>query len=225
MSKTKSNSNGEGIIYYIESKKLWTGQYTVGIKDDGKLQRKTVYGKTQKAVKEKINAIIVELHSGTLTQDDDIALAEVIQKNLQTKIDLNLVGASAAARNASTLAKISEHSISRIPIRKTRDSDLQEYFKTITDYSDSVISKIYTLINGAFQKAVREKIISFNPLDNNLYLQKPRSRKQTRKVIALLPNSSVSSWKRYTTIKLIITRKCFCRCSQVCAWAKSTPSE
>lgn len=185
MSKTKSKSNGEGTIYYIESKKLWAGQYTVGIKADGKLQRKTVYGKTQKAVKEKINAIIAELHSGTLTQNDDITLAEVIQKNLQTKIDLNLVGASAAARNASTLAKITKHAISQIPIRKIRDSDLQEYFKTITDYSDSVISKIYTLINGAFQRAVREKIISFNPLDNNPYLQKPRSKKQTRKVTAL----------------------------------------
>lgn len=185
MSKTKSKSNGEGTIYYIESKKLWAGQYTVGIKTDGKLQRKTVYGKTQKAVKEKINTIIAELHSGTLTQNDDITLAEVIQKNLQTKIDLNLVGTAAAARNASTLAKITKHAISRIPIRKIRDSDLQEYFKTITDYSDSVISKIYTLINGAFQRAVREKVISFNPLDNNPYLQKPRSKKQTRKVTAL----------------------------------------
>lgn len=185
MSKTKSKSNGEGTIYYIESKKLWAGQYTVGIKADGKLQRKTVYGKTQKAVKEKINAIIAELHSGTLTQNDDVTLAEVIQKNLQTKIDLNLVGAAAASRNADTLAKISKHAISRIPIRKIRDLDLQEYFKTITDYSDSTISKIYTLINGAFQRAVREKVISFNPLENNPYLQKPRSKKQTRKVTAL----------------------------------------
>lgn len=185
MSKTKSKSNGEGTIYYIENKKLWAGQYTVGIKADGKLQRKTVYGKTQKAVKEKIYAIIAELHSGTLTQNDNVTLAEVIEKNLQTKIGLNLVGAAAALRNADTLAKISKHAISQIPIRKIRNSDLQEYFKTITDYSDSTISKIYTLINGAFQRAVREKIISFNPLENNPYLQKPRSKKQTRKVKAL----------------------------------------
>ncbi len=184
MAKTKSKSNGEGTIYYVASKKLWAGQYTTGVTADGKLRRKTVYGKTQKAVKEKINTIIAELHSGTLAQSDNITLEEMIRKNLQAKIDLNLVGAASAARNECTLNKISQHSIGRIPIRKIRESDLQEYFKSITECSDSVISKVYTLINRAFQRAVKEHIISYNPLDNNPYLQKPKSRKQTKKVTA-----------------------------------------
>ena len=185
MAKTKSKSNGEGTVYYVASKKLWAGQYTVGIAADGKLRRKTVYGKTQKAVKEKINTIIAELHSGSLTQISDITLEEMIQKNLQAKIDLNLVGEASAVRNEWTLNKISQHSIGRIPIRKIRESDLQEYFKSMTEYSDSVISKVYTLINRALQRAVKEHIISYNPLENNPYLQKPKSRKQTKKVSAL----------------------------------------
>lgn len=184
MAKTKSKSNGEGTIYYVASKKLWAGQYTTGITVDGKLRRKTVYGKTQKAVKEKINTIIAELHSGTLAQSNNITLEEMIRKNLQAKIDLNLVGAASAARNECTLNKISQHSIGRIPIRKIRESDLQEYFKSITECSDSVISKVYTLINRALQRAAKEHIISYNPLDNNPYLQKPKSRKQTKKVTA-----------------------------------------
>ena len=185
MAKTKSKSNGEGTIYYVASKKLWAGQYTTGVTADGKLRRKTVYGKTQKAVKEKINTIIAELHSGTLTQSDNITLEEMIAKNLQAKIDLNLVGESSAMRNQCTLNKISDHSISRLPIRKIRESDLQEYFSTLTESSNSVISKVYTLINRAFQRAVKEHIISYNPLDNNPYLQKPKSKKQTKKVSAL----------------------------------------
>lgn len=185
MAKTKSKSNGEGTIYYVASKKLWAGQYTVGVTLDGKLQRKTVYGKTQKAVKEKINTIIAELHTGSLTQINDITLEEMIRKNLQAKIDLNLVGEASAVRNEWTLCKISQHPIGRLPIRKIKESDLQEYFKSITECSDSVISKVYTLINRAFQRAVKEKIVSYNPLENNPYLQKPKSRKQTKKVRAL----------------------------------------
>lgn len=185
MGKTKSKSNGEGTIYYIPSKKLWAGQYTTGVTVDGKIQRKTVYGKTQKAVKEKINTIIAEIHSGTLTRNDNITLEEMIAKNLQAKIDLNHVGKASAARNACTLNKISEHPISRLPIRKIRESDLQEYFRTLTVMSNSYISKVYTLINRALQRAVKDNIIPSNPLDDNPYLQRPKSQKQTRKVSAL----------------------------------------
>lgn len=184
MGKTKSKSNGEGTIYYVASKKLWAGQYTTGVSADGKLQRKTVYGKTRKAVKEKIDTIIAELHSGSLIQNSDITLEEIIQNNLQVKIDLNLVGEASAVRNEWTLSKISQYPIGRMPIRKIRESDLQEYFKTLTSLSDSTIGKVYALINRAFQRACQEHIISYNPLDNNLYLQKPKSKKQTKKVTA-----------------------------------------
>lgn len=196
MGKTKSKSNGEGTIYYVKSKKLWAGQYTVGTTLDGKLQRKTVYGKTQKAVKEKINTIIAELHSGTLTQPDNITLEETIQKNLQTKIDLNLVGASSATRNASTLKKICENPISQVPIRKITEKNLQEYLKTLTVLSDSTISKIYTLINRAFQRAVKEKIINANPLDDNIFLQRPKSQKQKRKVSAF----TIEQQRKFITV-------------------------
>ena len=126
MAKTKSKSNGEGTIYFIPSKKLWAGQYTTGVTVDGKLRRKTVYGKTQKAVKEKINTIIAELHGGTLAQSDNITLEEMIAKNLQAKIDLNLVGEASAVRNEWTLNKVAQHPIGRLPICKIKESDLQE---------------------------------------------------------------------------------------------------
>ena len=38
-------TNGEGSIYYSESKKLYEGKVTIGIEPNGKLIRKSVYGK------------------------------------------------------------------------------------------------------------------------------------------------------------------------------------
>ena len=55
MAKTKSRGNGDGTIYFLENKKLWAAQYTMGRNAEGKLVRKTVYGKTRKKVKEKLD--------------------------------------------------------------------------------------------------------------------------------------------------------------------------
>ena len=40
--------NGEGTIYFSEKLNKWVGQFTAGRKDNGKLNRKSVYGKTRK---------------------------------------------------------------------------------------------------------------------------------------------------------------------------------
>lgn len=185
MAKTKSKSNGEGTIYYVASKKLWAGQYTVGVTADGKLRRKTVYGKTQRAVKEKINAIIAEMHTGTFSKNDDITLDEMIVKNLQTKIDLNLVGEASIVRNEWTRSIITHHPISQLSIRKIREADIQDFFSSLTSYSDSTIGKVYTLVNRAFGRACQEHIISYNPLDGNPFLTRPKSKKINRKITAL----------------------------------------
>lgn len=42
------NTYGNGSIYYSEPKGKWVGQIKVGIKVDGKVNRRTVYGKTKK---------------------------------------------------------------------------------------------------------------------------------------------------------------------------------
>ena len=46
--------NGEGTIYYSEKLNKWVGQFTDGIKIDGKINRKSVYGNTRKEVKDKL---------------------------------------------------------------------------------------------------------------------------------------------------------------------------
>ena len=46
--------NGEGTIYFSEKLNKWVGQFTAGRKDDGRLNRKSVYGNTRKEVKEKM---------------------------------------------------------------------------------------------------------------------------------------------------------------------------
>ena len=50
-------ANGEGTIRQRKSG-LWEGLYTVGKDENGKLIRRSIYGKTQAEVRKKLNAIV-----------------------------------------------------------------------------------------------------------------------------------------------------------------------
>jgi integrase len=56
--------NGEGNITYIQSRQVWMGRIMVGYKPDGKINRKTVYGKTKKEVSEKLREIGTQITIG-----------------------------------------------------------------------------------------------------------------------------------------------------------------
>ena len=69
--KTKGTKNkriklphGDGSIYYIESRNRYAGQVTLMI--DGDKLRKTVYGKTEKEVKDKIRELHIQAQAGNL---------------------------------------------------------------------------------------------------------------------------------------------------------------
>lgn len=49
--RTKARGNGEGSVFYNEKLGKWMAQYTAGRKDDGSLNRKSIYGKTQAEVR------------------------------------------------------------------------------------------------------------------------------------------------------------------------------
>ena len=56
---------GDGTIFYSNSQKKWMGQINIGRDENGKIKRKTVYGKTAEEVKEKLNQIKYSIYSGT----------------------------------------------------------------------------------------------------------------------------------------------------------------
>lgn len=180
MAKKKSRGNGEGTIYYNEKRERWVAQYTAGIQPNGKLLRKTVYGKTRREVKQKLDDLV---SNGTL-DPNDITLAEMIARNNKTKQELNLVRSSTAARDESTLKAIQKYAIADRPIMSISDDEIYLFLKEITGYSNSIISKIYIALKNAFTQAAREKIITMNPLFDNPRLRKPKSTLKNEKVMA-----------------------------------------
>src|SRR3954467_8037311 len=64
--KAKKRADGEGSIRWSEAKKLWIGRVMVGRRLDGKPDVREVTAKTQKACREKLDALKGQATSGTL---------------------------------------------------------------------------------------------------------------------------------------------------------------
>jgi hypothetical protein len=67
-------------------------------------------------------------------------------------------------------------------IHKIKEDDVKDFLVYITKYSNSVIEKIYGLINNTFKRAVRKNIIKYNFLDDKMEFCKPISSKKDKNV-------------------------------------------
>ena len=68
-------ANGEGTIRQRKNG-LWEGQYVAGKNENGKKIRRSVYGRTQKEVVQKLNAITNDLNKGIYIEPDCITVAQ-----------------------------------------------------------------------------------------------------------------------------------------------------
>ena len=173
---------GEGTIFKNEKKNIWVGQYYDGFKEDGKPIRKTVYGKTKAEVSEKINDIMYKKRNNLYLEKSNITLIVIIEKNRQEKYEANIIGDGQYARLKSTEKKIKENNIANMPIQDIKSSDIQEFLNSNSNLSESYIRKIYELLNGAFKKAIKKRIILSNPLEDVI---KPKSKQETKEIRAL----------------------------------------
>lgn len=180
----KKRANGEGTIYKNETKNLWCGQLSVRDPQTGKLKRKVVYGKTQKIVKEKLQKLKEQQGVGINLIDKPESITEICQKAIEYQHEINELSDVSYSRKKETLKIIEKYYFSTIPINKVTVADLTDFFRSITSYSNSVISKIYTLLNLAFKQAVFRGYIVSNLLDNKQQLKKPTSVKLNKKISA-----------------------------------------
>lgn len=184
MKKTKSRGNGEGSIYYREKTKLWAFQYPVGVDSNGKIKRKTVYGKTRKEVIEKSKKMIIYYDSNPFVDKSEMKLRDITLPMIEDEYKLNKLSSISYLRKKNTFNIIESHYIADIPLQKIKTDDIKNFFEYITKYSNSVISKIYGLLNITLKLAVKRKIINYNFLDDTIELSKPKSNKLTKKISA-----------------------------------------
>lgn len=176
--------NGEGTIYFSENLNKWIGQFTVGRKIDGRINRKSVYGRTRKEVKEKMTKALADIQSKTYIEKNNITLIQLAKEIIEDKKDSNEISSNTYKRSTYTLKYIENGDIANMPIQKIKAKDIKDYLKTITIYANSTIEKIYQLLGQTFRRAIERDYIIKNPM---LFeeVKKPKSDKLDREVISL----------------------------------------
>ena len=197
---------GDGSIYFVEKRNRYAGQIQLLI--DGERVRKTVYGKTEREVRNKLKELQIQALAGNLQIDKKPKIPTIFQyaeKMMDEQLALNEIRQSSYDRKMETLKMLSD--ISYKQLDEVSEDDLIAFFKTQLDYSQSCINKMYQLLGAVFIKAVNRKIIEDNPLRE---IKRPKSNKKTipvraltveeqKKLLNVLKNEDV----RYSDIMLL----------------------
>ena len=174
----KRNYNGEGSVYYHPKLQRWVGQFT----DPFTHKRKALYDKDEKALRKKLRQAINDAEKGKFVEKSKDTIPEIAERIIERKHQANITGSSAYLRSLGTLAIIKKSELADIPIQNVTKDDLQDFFFTLKDYSNSYISKIYQIVKISFEEAIKDELIVKNPM---IYVIKPKSNKQDKKVEAL----------------------------------------
>jgi integrase len=174
----KRNYNGEGTIYYSEKLNRYVAQFT----DPFTKKRKTLYDKDEKTLKKKLRDAIKDAENGKYVEKSKDTIPQIAEKIIERKHEANITNTSSYLRALGTLNIINKSEIAKTPIQNVTKDDLQEFFYTLKDYSNSYIAKIYQIVKLAFDEAIKDELIIKNPM---IHIIKPRSNKQDKKVEAL----------------------------------------
>lgn len=185
MSRKRTRGNGEGTIYFKESKKLWVMQYTLGRTQEGNFKRKTLYGKTRKEVKEKYEKLITDINTNNFVDKSNIIFKDLCMEIIEYGYKMNKLSDCSYIRKKETYKMICNHYMADLEIQKITEYDIKDFFSYIIKYSNGTIGKIYGLVNSTFKKAVRKNIISYNYLDDKEEFFMPKSNKQDKKIRSL----------------------------------------
>ncbi len=177
--------NGEGSIFYRDKLKKWVGQVTLGINSEGKQVRKTFYGDTRKEIKDKMDLLQREMQSGK-NIGNTLSIVDIAEEIRELKYNTNSIKRASYIRLGESIDIIRRIlPYASIPIQNVTRSIINSQSQILTSYSQSVITKVWQQLQGAFNEARIRNIVDKNPFELKGYLMKPKSDKPTKKIDAL----------------------------------------
>ena len=163
-------ANGEGTVSKRKNG-LWEGKFTVGRDANGKLIRKTIYGKTQKEVAQKITALTNDVNFGTYISPEKTTVGEwfdiwsneylggvkeTTKTSYRYHIDFNI---------KPYLGHIQLQKLTAPMIQKLYRNRMEKAPDGGKTLSPKSIKNLHGVIHKALDKAVQCRYIKYNPAD------------------------------------------------------------
>lgn len=178
----KGNAYGKGSIYKDEKRGVWVGRIATGKDENGKIKRKTVYGKTKTEVKQKLKQIEVDIYTGSFLDNSEITVKQLAEQMNKDKLNLGKIKEGTYFRLEETLKRLAP--IYHTPLQDCTVTQIKGFLLQETQYSQSVIDKEYAMLKAVFSEAVERAIIleKENPMRK---IERPHTKQQKIKVRGL----------------------------------------
>jgi integrase len=175
--KARKRADGEGSIRWSETKKLWIARLMVGTRLDGKPDIREVTARSQKACREKLEALKAQAANGTLASADVAAMtvSAFLDKWLST-VKPNLRGSThqryerfvihhfKPALGSKRLARLTHHDIEDFLTAKRFESKKRGRGKSETVLAPRTIRHLYVVLNTALSWGLRKGYLTVNPM-------------------------------------------------------------
>lgn len=164
--------NGEGSIYFDNTKNRWKGLIAVGYYDNGRIRRKSVFGKSKTEVKQKIKQIELAIATGDYIDESTVTIYQLAMQMQNDKLNYNEIKPATYYRNLETLKRLTP--IYSTPLQKATETQIKDFLIKQQDYSDSTIKKVYQMLKAVFKEAKKRNIIKKDIMED---IRRPRSTK------------------------------------------------
>ncbi len=166
--KATRGAQGNGTIRKRKDGR-WEARYTIGFNPEtGKQIQRSVYGKTQKEVSQKLRQIISEIDEGIFIEPSHMTVGEWMDKWVDEYTN-NIKELSLTTYKCQIRVHI-KPKLGTIKLSALKTSDIQSMYNSLTRGKKPLTAKTIKNIHGVLHKglsqAVRIGHIRFNPADN-----------------------------------------------------------
>lgn len=160
-------------------------EYRVTFKDEfGRAQRKSFSADTEDICLDRADAFLERLEQRMLGLQPDVSIAEILERKVEYDYKKNYTGPQGYGRSMGTIKIIRKHGIGNMPIAEVDGAHLDDFLSYITRYSNTTISKIYSMLRLAYKTAMKDGIVGINYMDLREF-RCPASSKPDKKVRGL----------------------------------------
>lgn len=189
----KRRANGEGSIRK-RSDGRWEGRYTAGYDPEtGKRIVKSVLGKTQAEVKEKLRKALEETRELDIIRSDDYTVGEWVQTWFELYSKPNVRPSTAAYYRRFIDCHVIPY-IGHIKLNKLTARDIQKLYNDLKDHgrvrevlkakkpglSSSYVRGLHMMLHNCFERARKERLIMRNPTEDCII---PKIEKKEMKIL------------------------------------------
>lgn len=191
-SKNKTGRYGEGSIFQ-RSDGRFVSEICIGIKPDGNVKRKTIYGKTAAEVNRKLQGFKKDFYKNGKADYSKESLQVFMERWLTTTKKLSIKPTSYDRLEATCKKQIFPE-LGFFQISAISPEDVQDFINKIgTEFSYSTTKKCYEALNACFKFAVKWEYIRRNPAEG---ITIPKINQKPQSEIKFFTDEQINQIKR-----------------------------